>query len=151
MQSDKKEKNSLQNWSDSTLRLAINTEFKCEYCKSDFFASVESYYAFEVEHIVPRGRGPEIDEAPENLTVACRTCNRLKRRWDPRSKVKEGDLATREQLIDAAREYVLKQREEKFTRIKEEQDEALRILAQKGAGKPGTCEASNPEVNTDAA
>ena len=106
MQSDKKEKNSLQNWSDSTLRLAINTEFKCEYCKSDFFASVESYYAFEVEHIVPRGRGPEIDEAPENLTVACRTCNRLKRRWDPRSKVKEGDLATREQLIDAAREYV---------------------------------------------
>jgi hypothetical protein len=143
---EKKEKNALQNWSDSTLRLAINTGFECEYCRSGFFASIENYYAFEVEHIVPRGRGPEIDEAPENLTVACRTCNRLKRRWDPRSKV--GELATREQLIKAAREYVIKQRQEKSARIKEEQDEALRILARKRAVKPGTCEVSNPEIHT---
>lgn len=142
MPGEKKEKNSLQNWSDSTLQLAINTGFKCEYCQSDFFATIESYYAFEVEHIVPRGRGPEIDDAPENLTVACRTCNRLKRRWDPRSKV--GDNATREQLIEAVREYVSEQRQKKSARIKEEQDHARRILAQKVADNPGTCEVSNP-------
>lgn len=148
MQGEQIEKNALQNWSDSTLRLAINTGFRCEYCQSDFFATIESYYAFEVEHIVPRGRGPEIDEAPENLTVSCRTCNRLKRRWDPRSKV--GDFATRKQLIEAAREFVLEQRKEKFARIEEERDEALRILARKLADETGTSEMSNPTVHTDA-
>ena len=149
MQGEPREKNALQDWSDSTLRLAIKTGFRCAYCGSDFFATIEHYYAFEVEHIVPRGRGPEIDEAPENLTVSCRTCNRLKRRWDPRSRV--GDSATREQLIEAARKYVLEERQKKFERIKQEREEALRILARKEGDQNGTCEVSNPAVHTDAA
>ena len=139
----------MQGWSDSTLRLAIKTGFQCEYCGSDFFAAIEHYYAFEVEHIVPRGRGPEIDEAPENLTVSCRTCNRLKRRWDPRSRV--GDSATREQLIEAARKYVLEQRQEKFERIKQERQAALRIMARMVGDTNGPSDVSNPAVHTDAA
>jgi 5-methylcytosine-specific restriction endonuclease McrA len=82
MLNDDPDEFAIPDWSDSTLQLAIRAGFRCDYCGSDFFASVENYYAFEVEHIVPRGRGSELDEAPENLTVACRTCNRLKRRWD---------------------------------------------------------------------
>lgn len=78
MLNDLADKFAIQCWSDSTLRLAVRTGFRCEYCRSDFFASLENYYAFEAEHVGPRGRGAELDNSPKNLTVACRTCNRLK-------------------------------------------------------------------------
>ena len=135
MLNDAADEFAIQGWSDSTLRLAVRTGFRCEYCGSDFFASLENYYAFEVEHIVPRGRGAELDDSPENLTVACRTCNRLKRRWDPRTQAGEG--AGRAKLIEAARGYVSAQRKEKLERILGERERALSILARMVNGASG--------------
>lgn len=111
-------------WSASTLELAEKTGFRCEYCGKDFFGSLDDYYSFEVEHIIPRGKG---EDNPENLTVACSTCNFLKRRWDPSLKV--GDGATRDQLISAARQYVLNQRRDKEEKVEKERSLARQILA----------------------
>ena len=114
-------------WSASTLELAEKTGFRCEYCGKDFFGGLDDYYSFEVEHIIPRGKG---EDKAENLTVACSTCNFLKRRWDPRSTV--GDDATRDQLISSARQYVLERRKVKEDKVEKERNLARQIIATRG-------------------
>lgn len=114
-------------WSKSTLELAEKTSFRCHYCGKGFFGSLDDYYSIEVEHIIPRGKG---EEKPENLTVVCSTCNFLKRRWDPRLEV--GDGATRDQLISAARQYVLERRRVKEEKVEKERNFARQIIAARG-------------------
>lgn len=111
-------------WSAETIKLAEKTGFRCEYCGKDFFQSVDDYYSFEVEHIIPRGR---FEEKPENLTIACSTCNFLKRRWDPRSVA--GDASTRDELIAAARIHVAEKRKQKEEKVSRERELAKRYLA----------------------
>ena len=75
-------------WDSVTLQLAIDTGFKCQYCDLDFFSSVNAYDSIEVEHIIPMNPGS--DEV-SNKTLACHTCNKMKRRWNPALHPKAGD------------------------------------------------------------
>jgi hypothetical protein len=105
-----------EGWYPSTLDLAIKTGFRCAYCGLDFMSSIDAYYSFEVEHIVPLcKRG---SEDLENKAAVCSTCNFLKRGWDPRSEA--GDSAGREQLLETAKRYVLSRRREKEEKLSRE-------------------------------
>lgn len=86
------------NWSLETLELARATRFRCVYCNKHFFESLESWISFNVEHIRPRAKTH--DESPENKSVACWVCNKLKGSFDPGEK---NPAATREELIEIAR------------------------------------------------
>ena len=107
-------------WSPETLKLAIDTKFRCAYCSLDFMSSANAYYSCEVEHIIPMSK-KGLDE-PGNKTVVCSTCNFLKRAWDPRSEA--GDSASREQLLAASKQYVHARRLEKENMVNRQ-----RILA----------------------
>ncbi|THJ20516.1 MAG: HNH endonuclease [Nitrospira sp. CG24E] len=99
-------------WHPETLELAIATGFRCQYCDKYFFEDVDSWYAFERDHIAPRD---STNDNRGNLTAACRTCNRLKRRTDPRKKAPNNP--TREQLIDAAKQIIDERRAVAQTRL----------------------------------
>ena len=102
-------------WFPETLEIAIEAGFKCQYCGLDFYASVNDYDSMEVEHIIPRDPGS--DEL-SNKTLSCRTCNKLKRRWDPsRDQPAETD---RRALISRATEHVKKLRAQKEVRVAKE-------------------------------
>jgi len=111
-------------WSEDALKLGEMTGFRCEYCGKDFFHSVDDYYSFEVEHIIPRGK---TEEKLENLTAVCSTCNFLKRRWDPRDVA--GDTATREELISAAQRHIKEQRRQKEEKVARERNLVKLYLA----------------------
>ena len=99
-------------WNRDALQIAINARFKCEYCDLDFLSSVNAYDSIDVEHIIPRNPGS--DEQP-NKTLACHTCNKIKRRWNPALHTRAG--ADRYELIQTARAYVQKKRDDKDKKI----------------------------------
>ena len=113
-------------WSESTLMLAAETKFHCAYCDSYFFESIEHYYAFTVEHIVPPKHGGTNDL--QNLTVACRTCNILKRTWNPYNYAPPN--ASRNELVAAARKYVLERREIKRKKVYLEKDDSISLFGE---------------------
>ena len=102
-------------WQPETLELAIATGFRCQYCDKSFFEDVDSWYSFERDHIAPRD---STNDNTENLTAACTTCNRLKRRSDPRKEAP--NTPTREQLVDAAKKIIGKRRAAAQTRLERE-------------------------------
>lgn len=114
-------------WSEQTLSLAIETKFRCAYCDLDFLESVNNYDTIEVDHIIPRNDDSGNNDS-DNLTIACRTCNKLKRRWDPRSRI-IGNDARRDQLIAAARSYVQERRQEKQVKVDIEKIDGEKIIA----------------------
>ena len=107
-------------WSDKAARLGLRAGFSCEYCGADLLASVDAYVGWEVDHIIPR-EDPRVptpeSEAFYNKAIACRTCNRIKRRWDPRREV--GDDASRSELIRVGRRYIERKRTEKLIEVAE--------------------------------
>lgn len=111
-------------WSHQTLSLAIETKFCCAYCDVFLLESVDTYYQFNVDHIVPSSRGGSDD--PSNLTIACRTCNYLKRTYNPIEHLAPG--ATRAELIAEARRRVQAERAEKSKKVRAEKEAALEIL-----------------------
>jgi len=79
------------------MKILVRDHFRCQYCGLDGTASFENGLMMSVDFVVPRsGRGKK---TPENLVAACRPCNLLKGRHTFRS-------------FEAAKDYVLKQREE---------------------------------------
>jgi 5-methylcytosine-specific restriction endonuclease McrA len=101
-----------EKWDPATLELAIKTQFKCHYCDLDFLSSVNAYDSIEVEHIVPKDPGS--DDA-SNKTLVCRTCNKMKRRWNPALHV--ANASDRNTLLSAAKEHVKAKRKEKAQEI----------------------------------
>lgn len=94
-------------WSAEQAHLGIQAGFRCEYCGRDLVESVNSYYSWQRDHIVPLSKGGS--SRFSNRALACRTCNfNLKGRWDPRDAA--GKHASRSDLIKAVRRYVSKQR-----------------------------------------
>ena len=94
-------------WSVETARLAERAGFRCEYCGLDFLQSPENYKLFQVDHIVPESRGGS--SQPDNLAIACMQCNYcFKCSHDPRQEA--GTNASREVLVQAAREFIAKQK-----------------------------------------
>jgi 5-methylcytosine-specific restriction endonuclease McrA len=127
MDADREEVRTLldDGWSLGTLELAIGTGFRCAYCETDFFVSVDACYSVQVEHIVPLTK--EGRDEPSNKTVACKTCNFFKRAWDPRTVT--GPEATREELLEAARKYVMEIRKQKEQMVSREREAARKIMA----------------------
>jgi 5-methylcytosine-specific restriction endonuclease McrA len=117
-------------WHPETLDLAIRAGFRCEYCGRNFFNSVDDYYSFQRDHIVPRGMG---GEKFDNLAAVCDTCNFLKRRWDPRTEV--GESASREELIEAARRHIRGKRREKAALVETERQLASLLIVDLGTPK----------------
>jgi hypothetical protein len=94
-------------WIDKDARLGIRANFKCEYCDKDLLSSVESYKAWEKDHIIPKEQGG--DDSDENLAISCNTCQfKIKGRWNPKEVCENG--ATRDELIKAVRIYIAKKR-----------------------------------------
>jgi hypothetical protein len=54
-------------------RVAERAGHRCEYCRAP---EAVFNFPFEVEHLVPPGRGGSHDE--ENLALSCRSCNLFK-------------------------------------------------------------------------
>ena len=120
-------------WNPDTLELAIATEFRCEYCGKYFFEDVDSWNSFERDHIAPRN---SINDNPNNLnlTAACTTCNRLKRRTDPQKKAPNNP--TRKQLIEAAKQIIDQRRGAAQARLEKERglaEELLRTMKNQGS------------------
>ena len=113
-------------WSPNTLELAISAGFRCAYCDRYFLEDEKAWYSFELDHIVPKGEGSDTNE---NLVPACRLCNRLKRRYDPRQDA--GPSPSRYDLISAARDYIRQKRlsaREKVQRERSLAEDLLRRL-----------------------
>lgn len=83
--------------------IAVRAGFKCEYCSADLLSCVDAYeWNWEREHVVPTDADGA--DAIENWAMACRVCNQLKGKWDPRTEC--GDGAARDELVAAARRHV---------------------------------------------
>lgn len=114
-------------WSHETLALWIRAGFKCEYCGHDLLASVDDYYYNEQQdHIVPQSKEEGWDGA-DNLAVVCKTCNFLKRDWDPRST---GPAESPREYIDVVQQYVLARRLQKRRELDEMRALVSQLLAQ---------------------
>ena len=86
-------------WNLETARLGARAGFRCEYCGKDLLASVDAYDSWQVDHIVPSSK--KGDDHFDNLALACKTCNFMKRNRTPAG-------ATRgERIADAARHIQL--------------------------------------------
>jgi 5-methylcytosine-specific restriction endonuclease McrA len=100
-------------WSMETFRAARETDFRCSYCGHFFFDSVDSWTQFNVDHLRPGAAGDR-DERVENKVAACWTCNKLKSNFDPG---KERPTATKLELVEIAREHILKARERRTVKV----------------------------------
>jgi 5-methylcytosine-specific restriction endonuclease McrA len=94
--------------------IAVRARFKCEYCSADLLASVDAYeWNWEREHVVPLSSGGA--DSLDNWAMACRVCNQLKGRWDPRSDAL--DPSVRDDLVAAARRFVQARRAERQSEL----------------------------------
>ena len=107
-------------WYKRTAELGERANYRCEYCGLDLLGSVESYKLWGIDHIIPISAGGDPDDI-NNLAVACRHCNcDFKRTYDPREVT--GPIATREQLINAGRNYIFQQKEKTLKEVKKVQE-----------------------------
>jgi 5-methylcytosine-specific restriction endonuclease McrA len=95
-------------WSAKMAWRGVKSGFCCIYCGGCFHDSVNSYREWSEDHLVPKSRGGGDEE--NNLVLACRTCNLIKLRWDPRKAYPDNPSPTREELIEAAKNYILPRR-----------------------------------------
>ena len=80
-------------WGPLNCGTAIRAKFCCEYCGKRMLSSLDDYYSWEVDHVIPRG-----EDSLENYALACHTCNHLKHTYMPTGASRE------ERLHDAKRE-----------------------------------------------
>ena len=78
---------------------------RCVYCCRDLKADFDSFMMAEEEHLIPRG-SPGADD-PENIVIACRVCNALKRRFPANESF---DIGRKDEFIAAARKYIMEMR-----------------------------------------
>lgn len=107
-------------WGPLNCDAGVRANFCCEYCKRDMLASLEAYYSWELDHIVPGG-GNDI----ENIALACRTCNHLKHTYVPL-----GDSRT--EKIESASDHI----RSKLERKREELNRLRKILGRGNESTP---------------
>ena len=76
----------------------------CAYCGLSGVDQFETWMQLVIDHIVPRCTGGA--DNPQNKTVVCQTCNRIKGRYDPRKASNRPSSPSREELIGAVRMYM---------------------------------------------
>ena len=86
---------------------------KCEYCDKDLLDSVDNYESWQFEHIIPKSA--EINEKDENYALNCYVCNKLKDDWNPKDIA--GQNASREKLIQVARQYIAQKRRDSAKKL----------------------------------
>jgi 5-methylcytosine-specific restriction endonuclease McrA len=90
-------------FSPEMVEIAWRARFKCEYCSADLLESVDDYeFNWEREHVVPTVA--EGSDSFDNWALSCRRCNQFKGKWNPLTVA--GDGASREELVEVARQYV---------------------------------------------
>lgn len=101
-------------WGAWVIEIAVRAHFRCEYCDRDLLASADTYKEWQHDHIVPQ-RVEKNDEL-DNMALSCRTCNvNFKGKWDPRNHLSGNP--SREELIQATRNYVAKKRTAAFIEV----------------------------------
>jgi len=91
-------------WAKEQIDFGVRDDFKCRYCGQGLLDSVDAFRGWTLDHIVPKSKLDETArEDPENIALACWTCNIIKRQWDPRT---ETPSRMREDLIQAVHKFV---------------------------------------------
>jgi 5-methylcytosine-specific restriction endonuclease McrA len=102
-------------WSKETLAVWRRARYRCEYCDADLLACVDDYfYGSHVDHIVP-GAGND----PENLALACKTCNFIK---SDRNFADADRALSRAEIVAKAKYFIAKRRRlnnERLRRVRE--------------------------------
>jgi hypothetical protein len=79
-------------WSSRAVELGIAQDFKCIYCKRDLLHRIEDYDCWTEDHIDPKSGDGERDTV-NNLAVACKLCNFVKRTYKPKGTTREERIA----------------------------------------------------------
>jgi 5-methylcytosine-specific restriction endonuclease McrA len=95
-------------WRRRTIEVWRRANFRCEYCDKNLIEYSDDYYfGAHVDHIVP-GAG----DLPDNLALACTSCNfiKRKRRFDD-----NGSVTSRAAIIERAAAHIrdIRQRNDK--------------------------------------
>lgn len=75
-------------WGPVNAQVAVAADFHCEYCGLDMLQSLEAYYSWQIDQIIPAG-----GYTPENCALACRTCNHLKHARKPEGTNRKEQIA----------------------------------------------------------
>jgi 5-methylcytosine-specific restriction endonuclease McrA len=92
-------------WGPLNCGTAVRANFCCEYCGKRMLSSLDSYYSWEMDHIIPGG-----PETPENYALACHACNHLKHRYVPSGE-------SRAERLEDARKEVCRRRSSKLAEL----------------------------------
>jgi len=92
-------------WGEINSGAGVRANFCCEYCNKPMLGSLDSYYSWEIDHVIPGG-----GDALDNSALACRTCNHLKHTFMPTGN-------TREERISDARREIDRRRSEKVAEL----------------------------------
>lgn len=111
-------------WDPKTLEIAIRARFICEYCGCEFYSSVNNYESIQIDHIIPKKYGG--NDTSNNLALVCRTCNFIKRNWNPGKN--QTKRLTRKELLEITKTYLTSKRKEKEERMLYEANLVRKIL-----------------------
>jgi hypothetical protein len=113
---------SMHAWADLTLAIWLREGCKCIYCGRDMLQDRDVAYNWQcLEHVLPKGKYPQLANCEDNWVLACNPCNAFKYAWDPNKQSRDGrqivdDHATsvtpeqRSELIARASRYVRSRR-----------------------------------------
>lgn len=93
------------NWGSWNADRGVEVDFRCEYCGMDMLASVDAYYSWQMDHIIPSSQGGE--HSFENFAISCVTCNKMKGSYYPIGTTREERVSDAKRFIDAYREREL--------------------------------------------
>ena len=69
-------------WSQPTLEIWADADFKCVYCGLDLIASLDNFKQGVIDHLLPQSIYPTMVQEPSNMVLACWVCNGIKRHRD---------------------------------------------------------------------
>lgn len=102
-------------WGEGSITQGIAQNFRCVYCKCDLLASVDAYATWTEDHIDPTSRGGDPKDI-NNIVIACRVCNIIKRAWTPSDLAPGASKADR---VAKAKEYITDGRMRKVARLED--------------------------------
>ena len=88
------------NWHDWEKRVFLRAKGHCEYCNKNMMESSDTFYHFRnFDHIQPNGINDD-----DNMAVACRACNNMKRHTSIIGNTRDERIAYAKKLIQELRE-----------------------------------------------